>query len=1104
MPDAPNEIQTLVDEIKKGWKQRVLLQGSALSLLALLGAALLLLMIHLAFRLSPTLLMTGSALAALAVLAVAVQFLLRPYFRPLSDRKMALYVEERIPELEDRLNSAIEVETLDLPDQVRSELIDRLLDDAARQAASIPVTSIVDHQQVRRLAYGAGMLLFLFLIGGYLALDDLRIASTRPAGTFRLAASAPLMAVSPGNVEIEQGSSQAVKIRLRERHGQAVTLYYRNGQEGDWQKIKMQKKPGEETYAHEFLSVQQPIQYFAELGEQRSDPYTISLYNFPEVQQIDLTYSYPSYTGQPTRTEENTGDIRGLKGASVTVQVATSGSVKNAELVVNEKERIPLEAASDGRFTTSFPLKESGSYYVHLADEAGKENKFPIDYRIDPLPDERPSIELTAPRRDVRAHPVEEIQVAADVRDDYGLKNAQITYSVNGGEEQSISLLDQPAPPPLDTSGAHRFFLENLQLQPGDIISYYVEAADYAPEAEPEATDMYFIEVIPFEQRFRQANSQGGGGGGQQQSGTVLNQQQIITATWKLQRQRSELSESEFRSSLEAIEQGQANLKSNIEERISNTAFSLELRSDEKSRQVVRFLRKATTHMEAALDHLKSARLDDALTPEKKALNQLLKADALNKERQVALNRQRSGGGGTAAEDRMTELADLELNVSEDKYETRQQRSSAPQDRQLDDALQKLKELSRKQEDLLRKGQQQTLQGVDKKRMVDRLKRDQNELKKQTEEMAQALRRMARDNQQMSPRSEEQLQRASENMRRAEQAMQRGNTQQAQSRQQQALNDLNRLKKELQQQRSNSARATRQQLAHNFEKIHEREEQLRHALDDAASNSEGQQEADNTDLQRMQSSRQEAIEQLRQLKEQLESLQQQRDQSQQEGSAAGVRKVAEDLQREELARQMQASQQALERGDLEKARQQQGQIASALQRLEKSMQQLSQEPASKEEQMARDLATLRELKKQLEEQTGRAGATRRSSSQQSSSRPSTAQGDPESHLRRQIEEARQSLQRMQSQLEGNPSAQRQARRLQQALRADRTGELLNDGAADDYFNKRVYEPLTELELEMARQLNALQMKRKIYGARRDDVPTAYRDLVDKYYESLAK
>src|SRR5690606_20906113 len=112
-----------------------------------------------------------------------------------------------------------------------------------------------------------------------------------------------------------------------------------------------------------------------------------------------------------------------------------------------------------------------------------------------------------------------------------------------------------------------------------------------------------------------------------------------------------------------ALVQAQATLKSEIEQRINSTAFSLELRANEEQQKVVENLRLATAEMGKAVAELGDDDLRAALTPERKALTFLQRADAQNQENQVAMSRGQ-GGGGAGTEERMTELMDLELDIS--------------------------------------------------------------------------------------------------------------------------------------------------------------------------------------------------------------------------------------------------------------------------------------------------------------------------------------------------------------------------------------------------------------------------------------------------------
>ena len=97
-----------------------------------------------------------------------------------------------------------------------------------------------------------------------------------------------------------------------------------------------------------------------------------------------------------------------------------------------------------------------------------------------------------------------------------------------------MTLYGNGAKPLTEVSAGHTVYLEELGVKPGDFVSYYAKATDTDTVKGPKVTssDIYFIEVRPFNQDFRQAQSQagggggGGGGGGQQNQAGALSEQQ--------------------------------------------------------------------------------------------------------------------------------------------------------------------------------------------------------------------------------------------------------------------------------------------------------------------------------------------------------------------------------------------------------------------------------------------------------------------------------------------------------------------------------------------------------------------------------------------------
>jgi hypothetical protein len=154
---------------------------------------------------------------------------------------------------------------------------------------------------------------------------------------------------------------------------------------------------------------------------------------------------------------------------------------------------------------------------------------------MEALEDSLPEVTITRPMRDVRATSVEEVFAEIKTEDDFGTGRLELRYAVNGGPEKTVRLYSGMPPAPSVTR-SHTFFLEDFGLQPGDVVSYYGTAWDNNNVTGPgkASSDIYFIEVRPFEQKYVQ-NQQGGGqpgNGGEAQEALSQQQKEIVSATF--------------------------------------------------------------------------------------------------------------------------------------------------------------------------------------------------------------------------------------------------------------------------------------------------------------------------------------------------------------------------------------------------------------------------------------------------------------------------------------------------------------------------------------------------------------------------------------------
>ena len=96
-------------------------------------------------------------------------------------------------------------------------------------------------------------------------------------------------------------------------------------------------------------------------------------------------------------------------------------------------------------------------------------------------------MKITRPGRDFRASPIEEVTITVEAKDDFGLKEVQLHYSVNGGAEKIVPLLQ--AKNAKTSTGTTVIALEDFKVEPGDVVSLYATANDARSVAK---TDMFF------------------------------------------------------------------------------------------------------------------------------------------------------------------------------------------------------------------------------------------------------------------------------------------------------------------------------------------------------------------------------------------------------------------------------------------------------------------------------------------------------------------------------------------------------------------------------------------------------------------------------------
>ncbi len=296
----------------------------------------------------------------------------------------------------------------------------------------------------------------------------------------------------------------------------------------------------------------------------------------------------------------------------------------------------------------TIPVTKDGFYRVEL--QGGPENKLvnaSPQYTIDVLEDQPPTVSIAKPGRDTTASPIEEFSIEARADDDFGVRQLQLMYSVNGGPEQTKALVDSRSKPLSELSAPHTFYLEELKLQPGDSVSYYARAVDNDSVAggKTVSSDLYFIRIRKLDEQFRSAMSMGGGGGGggggagMQVDALSQQQREIISATHNIVRDRRTMTAAEAAREpggrrAVAVEAARAGRRADL--RMNSRLVE----PDPAFQRLAELLPKAVEEMKAAEAKLQAQSPNDALPPENRALQQLQSAEE-EYEKQISHARRR-------------------------------------------------------------------------------------------------------------------------------------------------------------------------------------------------------------------------------------------------------------------------------------------------------------------------------------------------------------------------------------------------------------------------------------------------------------------------------
>ncbi len=971
--------------------------------------------------------------------------------------------------------------------------------------------------------------------------------------------------VTPGSTKVRAGQPLTITARVAGLAGEIVptlTVAVRDEQRS----VRMTPANEAGTFAITIEAVTASFGYHVKAANTRSGDFDVTVVRPPGVERIDLHYDFPAGLGLESRTDEDSGDIYGPAGTRVRLAIAADKAIASAFLLLDDGSKVPLTvngSALDGALT----IEDDGSYRIALADHDGLENGGETEYFIRTLNDRPPDVRIIRPASDKPVTPLEEVHLEARADDDFGIAALELVFQTPDGRERVVPL--RTAPPKagdakdsgagLTATGRYTLFMEDLRVQPGDFVTYHARARDVnrGRRAVEARSDIFFLEVKPFEEEFVAAQSQQMGQGGMQSGGLeqlAEAQKQIIIATWNLDARARRARGARSQQDIKTVSKSQAELRDRAQQAAAQSSRMNDPRVRRRGNAPAPGddpIGKAVEAMGRAVAELDKLSTNGAMPHEMEALNQLLKAEAENRRRQVTRSQQAGGGGGqNRSEADLSTLFDQELRKRQQTNYESPNSTEERQDVAKDDPLDRIRELARRQDMLNRQQRDLTrnreqLAEEELKRQLERLTREQNELRQQAEELARQIQNGQQQSGQRGAQSQDEskrLREASEDMRNAATGMRRQDPELAAQNGSRAADRLRDLERQMQASRPDERRRALGDLQLEARQLADAE---RRVASETNRTSQGQTGDD--------ARRRLAAEQER-LADRAEGLQDKVERLSRSGQAeSDERRATEDasreLERQKVPERMRESASALRGGSPQQGAQED--LAKALDRVAEQLGAASGTQDADSRRYSDQLAKTQELRDKMRD-LDRSIEKLQREGQQGQPSPSGQQGQqgqPQGQQEGSDNSQGRSAQQGQSPRAGQPQPSggqtgsasggngtrleqlqrevndqmRDAARMAESIQRDNPDMQQRNPEADwwrsfsapgteafkqdfsrwESLKNNLLVALESVETKLSGELRARENSQRLTAGGHESVNEAYRPLVDKYYRSLA-
>lgn len=482
----------------------------------LAAAFVVLILLDVIFHLSPWARLGGSALWVLATIVVVVAMLWIALVSQSPLERIARLLESRSEALGSKLINMIQ-----LQQQVEDEALSETTRAFARSAVEQADTALEDMNlqkvartpMLRHELLGAWVPILVVMLLGVVFLRIASVEALRfidPFGNHPPFAFTTLTITTPDSDEHSVVYKENAMVEVEWIGHDPKDLYLSAWDPADkvntLQTLPMIRKT-KDGFVQQLENVTTDLVVVAhnKAGRAKSIERKISVLLTPQITESKVEIALPEYTRvKPREIPYHYKTVQTLKDSMLTFSISSNRPLSEGEITVTSSDGevaiVKMSPLADHPETVAGSLMARGSSKLDfvIRDVGGIASEAVLSGGLTVTNDLAPVIRITEPYADSFIVITHELNAAFECSDDYGISALRLHRALNGvfSPPKSFQLDDQPK----RHNQTIPFHVSKLGVEPGDVISFFAEVTDNAPETQLVRSDTRHLMVISEEQ----------------------------------------------------------------------------------------------------------------------------------------------------------------------------------------------------------------------------------------------------------------------------------------------------------------------------------------------------------------------------------------------------------------------------------------------------------------------------------------------------------------------------------------------------------------------------------------------------------------------------